>query len=69
MNDERRRIRWAHEAGRLLGRALLFDPRTSGGLLLLVPEAETAAFLDDVPRARVIGRALPAAPKPLIVRG
>jgi selenide,water dikinase len=50
-------------------RALLFDPQTSGGLLLLVPEAEAAAFLDDVPGARGIGRAVPAGPKPLIVRG
>jgi selenide,water dikinase len=50
-------------------RALLFDPQTSGGLLLLVPEAQTAAFLDHVPGARAIGRAVPAGPKPLIVRG
>jgi selenide,water dikinase len=50
-------------------RVILFDPQTSGGLLLLVPESETAALLDAVPGARAIGRAVPAGPKPLIVRG
>ena len=50
-------------------RALLYDPQTSGGLLLLVPESQAAAFALDVPAATVIGRALPKAPKPLIVRG
>jgi selenide,water dikinase len=50
-------------------RALLYDPQTSGGLLLLVPEAETAALLDELPAARAIGRAVPAGPKPLIVMG
>jgi selenide,water dikinase len=50
-------------------RALLYDPQTSGGLLLLVPESEAAAFAREVPAARVIGRAVPKAPKPLIVRG
>ena len=50
-------------------RALLYDPQTSGGLLLLVPDAETPALLDAVAGARAIGRALPAGPKPLIVRG
>jgi selenide,water dikinase len=47
---------------------LLFDPQTSGGLLLLVPEAQTSAVLDAVPGARAIGRAVAAGPKPLIVR-
>jgi selenide,water dikinase len=50
-------------------RALLYDPQTSGGLLLLVPERETAALLRDVPGSQAIGRAVTAVPKPLIVRG
>jgi selenide,water dikinase len=50
-------------------RNLLFDPQTSGGLLLLIPEAESGPFLERVTDARAIGRAVPAGPKPLIVRG
>jgi selenide,water dikinase len=50
-------------------RALLYDPQTSGGLLLLVPEDEAPALLETLAGARAIGRALPAGPKPLIVRG
>jgi selenide,water dikinase len=50
-------------------RAILFDPQTSGGLLLLVPASEAAALIDAVPGARAIGRAVSAGPKPLIVRG
>jgi selenide,water dikinase len=49
-------------------RALLYDPQTSGGLLLLVPEAETSGLLAELAGARAVGRAHPAAPKPLIVR-
>jgi selenide,water dikinase len=41
-----------------LRRVLLYDPQTSGGLLLLVPEASVAALLGDLSQARVIGRAL-----------
>ena len=48
--------------------ALLYDPQTSGGLLLLVPEDEAAALLAETPGARRVGRTLPAGPKPLIVR-
>jgi selenide,water dikinase len=50
-------------------RALLYDPQTSGGLLLLVPEPDVAAFAREVPAARAIGKAVSRAPKPLIVRG
>jgi selenide,water dikinase len=50
-------------------RALLFDPQTSGGLLVLVPEAELDGLVAAVPGARAIGRAVPRGPKPLIVRG
>ena len=39
-------------------KALLYDPQTSGGLFLLVPEAETEALLAEQPGARVVGRAL-----------
>jgi selenide,water dikinase len=49
-------------------RALLHDPQTSGGLLLLVPVATVGALLADLPFARRVGRALPRGPKPLIVR-
>jgi selenide,water dikinase len=41
--------------------ALLFDPQTSGGLLLLVAPAVLSALLGDLPEARVIGRAGPRA--------
>jgi selenide, water dikinase len=41
--------------------ALLFDPQTSGGLLLLVPQGSLARLLPDLPEARVIGRARPRA--------
>jgi selenide,water dikinase len=41
-------------------RALLFDPQTSGGLLLLAPEARVSGLLSALPAARVIGRALEA---------
>ncbi|HEY7410785.1 MAG TPA: selenide, water dikinase SelD [Vicinamibacteria bacterium] len=38
-------------------RALLFDPQTSGGLLLLVPPGHAAGLLAELPEARRIGRA------------
>jgi selenide,water dikinase len=41
-------------------RALLYDPQTSGGLLLLVAEARAEALLAALPEARAIGRAHPA---------
>jgi selenide, water dikinase len=37
--------------------ALLFDPQTSGGLLLFVPETSLEALLAELPQARAIGRA------------
>lgn len=46
--------------------ALLFDPQTSGGLLLLVPEGEADAVLAETAGWR-IGRSTPAGGKPLIV--
>jgi selenide,water dikinase len=41
--------------------ALLFDPQTSGGLLLLVPPAAAGAVLGELPNARDIGVARPRA--------
>jgi selenide,water dikinase len=46
-------------------RALLYDPQTSGGLLLLVPAPEVEALLADLPQARAIGRAVPSGKRPL----
>jgi selenide, water dikinase len=46
-------------------RALAYDPQTSGGLLLLVPEAMAGALLADLTLARVIGRAVPPRARPL----
>jgi selenide,water dikinase len=48
--------------------ALLFDPQTSGGLLLLVPEAWAPALLGELTAAWEIGRAVPARSRPLLVR-
>ena len=47
--------------------ALLFDPQTSGGLLLLVPEGNVDALLAELPEARVIGHARDAGRTPLVV--
>jgi selenide,water dikinase len=38
-------------------KALLYDPQTSGGLFLLVGEAEVPALLAELPEARAVGRA------------
>ncbi len=48
-------------------KALLYDPQTSGGLLLLVPEHRVAALLADLAQARAIGQAVAAGPRPLVV--
>jgi len=61
------RVEYQGDLEEALG-ALLYDPQTSGGLLLLVPESETAALVAEVEGARVVGRTHPAGPKPLIVR-
>jgi len=47
--------------------ALLFDPQTSGGLLLLVPDAEVGPLLARLPAARVVGQARAPGPVPLVV--
>jgi selenide,water dikinase len=48
-------------------RALLFDPQTSGGLLLLVAEEHLDALLAAVPGSRDVGRATAPATKPIVV--
>jgi selenide, water dikinase len=47
--------------------ALLYDPQTSGGLLLFVPEANASAVLADLPKARRIGVARPESNKPILL--
>ena len=48
-------------------RLLLFDPQTSGGLLLLVPSERLASLLESVPGARVIGETRRSGARPLAV--
>ncbi len=47
--------------------ALLFDPQTSGGLLLCLPPEHLPALLAELPAAWEIGRVSPRGPKPLVV--
>ncbi len=47
--------------------ALLYDPQTSGGLLISLPEPEAEALLAELPDAYVIGRATPRGRKPIEV--
>jgi selenide,water dikinase len=49
-------------------RALLYDPQTSGGLLLLVGPRDADALLAEIPGARAIGRCLERGPRPLRIR-
>lgn len=49
-------------------RTLLYDPQTSGGLLLLVPESEASALVAGLAGACVVGRARGAGERPLVVR-
>ena len=46
---------------------LLYDPQTSGGLFLLVPEAEAAALLAELPEARAVGRARARGDRPIVI--
>jgi len=41
-------------------RALLFDPQTSGGLLIFVPQGGLSGILDALPEAREVGRVVAA---------
>lgn len=47
--------------------ALLFDPQTSGGLLIFVPAAHVPGLLTELPHARAIGRAVPKRPAAIVV--
>jgi selenide,water dikinase len=44
---------------------LLYDPQTSGGLLISLPEADAVQLMEAFPRATRIGRALPRDNKPM----
>jgi selenide,water dikinase len=48
-------------------KALVYDPQTSGGLFLLVPAEHAAAVLAELPGARAIGHARPAAGPRLVI--
>ena len=48
--------------------ALLYDPQTSGGLLISLPNEEASKLLEDLPNAYVIGRVTERGRKPLEVR-
>jgi len=48
-------------------KALLYDPQTSGGLFLLVPEEEAAALLAELPGARAIGHAVARAGRAIAI--
>jgi selenide, water dikinase len=45
--------------------ALLYDPQTSGGLLISLPEAHAAALERALPDAYLVGRALSKREKPI----
>lgn len=49
-------------------KALLFDPQTSGGLLVALPAAARDAFLVEVPEGRVVGAVVQAGVAPLLIR-
>jgi selenide,water dikinase len=44
---------------------LLYDPQTSGGLLITLPEADAAALGSTLPGALRIGRVVPRDNKPI----
>ena len=47
---------------------LLYDPQTSGGLLLSLPEADAARYMKNFPAAYRIGRVLERGTKPLRIK-
>ena len=44
---------------------LLYDPQTSGGLLISLPPADADALVDLLPNAMIVGRVLPRDNKPI----
>ena len=44
---------------------LLYDPQTSGGLLVALPADQAALFAQRYPQARRVGRVIQRAAKPL----
>ena len=44
---------------------LLYDPQTSGGLLISLPEADAAQLVHKLPEAYCVGRVLPKSAKPI----
>ena len=57
-------VEYGAELSDALG-ALVFDPQTSGGLLLVLPEASASGLLAALKEARLIGRVPSPAKKPL----
>jgi selenide,water dikinase len=51
--------------GEIAGRDLLFDPQTSGGLLIALPETDAARLEARFPAGYSIGRVLPKGAKPI----
>jgi hypothetical protein len=47
--------------------ALLFDPQTSGGLLLFVPGGRESELLAELEEAWVVGRAVERGARPIII--
>ena len=48
--------------------ALVYDPQTSGGLLVALPEEAAPRLVEDVPGSAVIGRVRPRGPRALVFR-
>ncbi|MEG1583981.1 MAG: AIR synthase-related protein, partial [Anaerovorax sp.] len=50
---------------------IMFDPQTSGGLLISLPEAEGEKLIhalnDEIPTARIVGQVVPDAGTPIII--
>ena len=44
---------------------LLYDPQTSGGLLIALPESDAATLTTSLETAYRVGRVLPRAAKPI----
>jgi selenide,water dikinase len=71
LNNNREFIACAVEAAGDIDPALvtlLYDPQTSGGLLISLPDADAAALEQAFPQARRIGRVLPRDNKPILLK-